>query len=63
MIYNHKNLIDKLQIDNQQTNKLCCNCKNKKDCPIGGTCNSEKVVYRANIFCIENSKGRFILEF
>ena len=56
IIYNHNNnLIDKSQIGNQRTNKLLCNCRNKEDCPMGGMCNSEKVVERANIFPTENS--------
>ena len=56
MIYNHKNLIDKSLIDNQQTNNLFCNCRNKEDCPMEGMCNSKKMVYQANILPMENSK-------
>ena len=28
----------------------------KKECPVGGRCNSENVVYQVNIFPMENSK-------
>ena len=42
---------------NQWTNNFFCKCTNKEDCPMGGMCNSEKVVYKATIFSIENSKA------
>ena len=54
--YQNKNLIDKSLINNQQTNELFCNCRNKENCPMEGMCNSEKVVYQATIFHRENSK-------
>ena len=31
-----------------------CNCKIKKECPMGRKCNSENIVYQANIFPIES---------
>ena len=56
IIHNHnKNLIDKLLIDNQQTNKLLCNCRNKEDCTMRGMYNSKKVGCQATIFHWKNS--------
>ena len=52
----NKNLIDKSLINNHRTNKLLCNCRNEEDYPMGGMCNSEKVVNQASIFPLENSK-------
>ena len=48
IIYNHnKNLRDKSVIDNQRTNKLLFNGRDKEDCPMGGMCNSKKEVDQA----------------
>ena len=52
MICNHNRKL----IDNQRTNKLLCNCRNEEHYPMGGKCNSEKVVNLATIFSMENSK-------
>ena len=49
--------MDKSLIDNQQTNKLPCNCRNK-DFPKDGMCNPEKVFNQATIFPMENSKEK-----
>ena len=46
--------MDKSLIDNQRTNKLLCNCRNKEYFPIEGTLNSEKIVYQTIIFLVEN---------
>ena len=57
IIYNHnKNFIDKLLIDNQQTNKLLCNSKNKEDYLMRGICDLKKVVDQATIFPMDNIK-------
>ena len=44
-------------IDNQQTNKLLCNCRNKEDCHMVIS-NSKKVVNHTTIFLMENSKEK-----
>ena len=55
IVYNHdKNLIDK----SQRINILRCNCRNKEDYPMGGMCNSVKVVYQTNIFPMKNNKEK-----
>ena len=55
-VNNHnKNIIEKPAPNNQPTEHIC-NCRVKKDCPVGGKCNSEKVVYQATIFPLENKK-------
>ena len=44
IIYNHnKDLIGKSLIDNQRTNKLLCNYRNKEYCPIEGMCKRVKI--------------------
>ena len=61
IIYNNnKKWIDKLQTDNQRTNKLLCNYRNKKDCSMGGMCNSKKMVYSATIFPMGKSKENWV---
>ena len=43
-------------IDNQRTSKVLCNCRNKENCPMEGMCNSEKVVFQASNFHMEDCK-------
>ena len=45
-----------MHLNNQYYIKPLCNCRVKEDCPVGGSCNSEKVVYQAIIFPLENKK-------
>ena len=57
IISNHnKNLIEKSSIDRQGWTKPLCNCWVREECPVGGKCNSENVVYKATIFTMENRK-------
>ena len=39
-----------------RTKIVHCNCRNKEECPMGGRCNSENVVYQTNIFPNGNCK-------
>ena len=42
--------IDKLNFKHKQTHTSPSNCRIKEECPMDGNCNSENVVYQANIF-------------
>ena len=43
----NKNTLEKAQQKHSDTQ--CCNCTNKKQCPLNGQCLIESIVYQANI--------------
>ena len=57
IISNHnKDLMEKSCVDRQYLSKPLCNSRVRDECPVGGKCNSENVVYKATIFQMENRK-------
>ena len=48
--------MEKSCVDRQGLNKPLRNCRVREECPVGGKCNFENVVYKATIFPMENRK-------
>ena len=42
-------ITSKLKRENKKGNNSSCNCRNKEECPLGGKCNVENIVYQINI--------------
>ena len=58
-ILNHHNrrLLDELNRNNGGSGERFCKCWRKRECPLGGRCNSKNVVYQACTLLMEHNNG------
>ena len=55
----NRRLLNDLNRNSEGPDKVSCNCRRKEECPLGGQCNSENIVYQVCISPMEhNNDGR-----